>query len=394
MNAVAWIALAACLGGLGTSCAGDDAAPSQPAAPHRFCGWIYSTFPSPADAELAYDTFAAHASELNAVHPHWWRVDSPTTFANHAEGHPEPYRGFHDPRVLSHTTPGGGTTRLMPMIGASTLPDYLHVHRMINDPELRRRHVRALVSLVTDNGYDGLDLDYEHLDPLYLEHDYSPGQDGLTERAAFTAFVAEAARALHAIGKTLSLAVPVRIDPPNPVFDYEALGRAADTLHVMAYDFHYDGGPHAGPVSPLGWVEAGIADIVSIDGGRLASKVVLGLPNYGMRGPEEGGGVATHDCAPSSACLTLASGTYQTETDHMSHCDQSKQRYRPGRSPNKALSSGEHLFFEDLASLEEKVAAAAHAGLGGITSWGIGGEPVGPSGRTYFQMVREYYPRR
>ncbi len=218
---------------------------ARPAPPHRFCGWLHGGGDTET-TDLAYDTFAAHAAELDAVHPTWWRVASPTAFANHPEGSSSIYHGFHDPRVLEHTTPGGERTLLMPMIAAVEPPEYLRVHRMINDAELRRRHVAALVSLVVDNGYDGIDLDYEHIDPWHLAHDFAAGQDGDTERAAFTAFVTEAARALHARGKLLSLAVPVRVDPPNPVVDYDALSRAADTLHVMAYDYHYDGGPHTG----------------------------------------------------------------------------------------------------------------------------------------------------
>jgi len=149
--------------------------PAGEVAPHRFCAWLHGA-ESPAVAEAAYDTFAAHAGELDAVHPAWWRVDSPTTFANHAEGSSTPFFGFHDPRALLHTTPGGGRTLLMPMIGANRRRDYLEVHRMINDPELRRRHVEALVTLVAENGYDGVDIDYEHIDPEHLEHDFAPGQ--------------------------------------------------------------------------------------------------------------------------------------------------------------------------------------------------------------------------
>ena len=407
MNTVSFIILTACLGSLGASCAvgspptlepqGITAAlPSpDPPSPHRFCGWL----PSRADeaaAEEAYDTFEAHAGELDAVHPTWWRVASPTTFANHPEDGSAPYHGFHDPRVLRHTTPGGGRTRLMPLIAATHRSETLDVHRMINDPDLRRRHVEALVALVTENAYDGLDLDYEHIDPDHLAQDFSPGQDGATEAAALTTFVSEAASALHAVGKTLSLAVPVRVDPPNPVFDYDALSSAADTLHVMAYDYHYEGGPHAGPLSPLGWVEATIADVLAVDEGRRASKFVLGLPNYGVIGPEVGpGGYGfARVCEPSSACLALTAGAYETATKHMDHCDQGERQYLSGRVPNAVLPGGEHLFFEDLASLEERVSAAERAGLGGITTWGIGGEPVGPSGRTYFEMVRDHFPRR
>ncbi len=116
-------------------------------------------------------------------------------------------------------------------------------------------------------------------------------------------------------------------------------------------------------MAPLAWVEAAIHDIVkSIDEGRRVSRFVLGLPNYGLVGPEtdQGGPRFARVCEPTAACLALTAGTYDTETGHMDHCPLGKERYPPGRTPNKALPGGDHVFFEDLASLEEKVAAAEH----------------------------------
>src|SRR6185312_556812 len=106
-----------------------------------------------------------------------------------------------------------------------------------------------------ENGYDGLDLDYEHLDPEHLPEGLGPGNTRETERAAFSAFFVEAAREMHAAGKTISVAVPVITDMYEPAYDYDLLSREADAVHVMNYDFHYEEGAHAGPLAPLGWVE-------------------------------------------------------------------------------------------------------------------------------------------
>jgi spore germination protein YaaH len=58
------------------------------------------------------------------------------------------------------------------------------------------------------------------------------------------------------------------------------------------------------------------------------------------------------------------------------------------------MTSKGHLFFDDLASLEEKVVVAQNGGLGGITYWTIGGEPDQPSGPLdFFQMVRSHFPK-
>jgi chitinase len=367
-------------------------------ADHRFCGWLHGAIDDPAFTDRAYDTFAAHAGDFDAVHPVWWRVDSPTTFANHPRDRQVSFAGFHDARVLDHTTPGGGRTRLIPMIGASDRPEFLQVHRMINDPALRHEHVRALVALVTENGYDGIDLDYEHLDPDHLKDDIGPGHDAGTERVAFSAFVDEAAAALHAAGKRLSVAVPVVLDVPDPVYDYDALSRAVDAVHLMTYDFHYEGGTHAGPLAPLGWVEGTLATIRAIDGGRRAGRFLLGLANYGLIGPEVSPGGYGHVdvCEPTTACLARFPGDYDATSSHMQHCDLVKKLppYAAGRAPNKALPGGDTLFFEDLDSLDEKMAAAQQSGLGGVTYWAIGGEPEGPGGESFFTRVRARFPRQ
>ncbi len=68
---------------------------------------------------------------------------------------------------------------------------------------------------------------------------------------------------------------------------------------------------------------------------------------------------------------------------------------RVGNSPRGgrrtgSLASGERLFFEDLASLEEEVVVAERGGLGGVTYWSIGGEP----GRAaFFSMIERHFPR-
>lgn len=341
---------------------------SSPAKPpsHRFCGWLYGSR-NPSIMNGAYDTFAAHAAEMDAVHPTWYHLTSVSDISARSIG-------FEDLRVMGNTTASGKRTRLIPTIQAEDLPDRLFAHRIIHDPALRAAHVAALVDLAVSRGYDGLDLDYEHLDQTL-----GPGESRRAERAAFSAFIAEAAAAMRAAGKELTLAVPVQGGHPDEIYDYEALSAAADHVHIMGYDYHYEAGPHPGPVAPLGWIRDVVDRVGRIDGGRRKERFVLGVPNYGLRGSVV--------CSPTTSCLALAGPGYRTTTDHMKH-----EGVDPGRSPNQILASGEQLFFDDLASLEEKVEVARIGGLGGVAYWAIGGEPDRPGSRTFFQMVRAHFP--
>ena len=381
-------------GTLSASCSSDQAGNEalsgstlalQAPRPHALCGWIYE-HAIPADTELAYDTFAAHAAEFDAIHPKWWRVATATTFENHPPDRGAPYHGFHDPRVLDHTTPGGGRTRLVPMVSATTYDEVALVHAMINDPGLRAAHVAELSRIVEEGHYDGLDLDYEHLRRARTHE--LPMTTVEEERAALSAFVEAMANELHAHGKELSLAIPANFTSTSE-FDLSALTHSADALHVMGYDFHFEEGDHPGPVAPLGWVQDFIDHVATVDGGERASCFILGLPNHGVFGPP--GHEPVLGCEPLERCFALFSGPYETTSDELTRCPE-QSGVAPGRSPNVLLLDGQRLYFEDLASLEEKVAAAQAGGFGGITYWGVGGEATVPGPRTFFEMVRSHFP--
>jgi chitinase len=211
------------------------------------------------------------------------------------------------------------------------------------------------------------------------------------ERAAFSAFAADLASALHAAGKTLSFALPA-VTSRESVYDYDALSTVADQLHIMGYDYHYAGGPHAGPIAPLAWVRDTLDYVENLDGGQRASRFILALPNYGIFESPDG---ETGDCEPLARCFDAGSARYATTIDEdASYPGEDRDASFNGRSPNVTLKNGDHLFFEDIRSLEEKVQAAAERGLGGIGYWSLGGEPEGADGRSFFAMVRGHYPER
>jgi spore germination protein YaaH len=279
--------------------------------------------------------------------------------------------------VLSNTTAGGKRTLLIPTISAADGSQPQWASQTIHDNTLRAQHEAIIVNLVTSKGYDGIDLDYEHL----------PDAD----KAAFSQFATELGAQLHAKGKTLSFAVGGLLSAKYSHWDYEALSAAADQLHIMGYDFHYLGS-HPGPVSPLGWIQQVLAYVNTIGGGTRSGKFILGLANYGLAGSDTG---TTTWFGSSMDSINLLGGSYATTTTHMGVCPLANGEpllQVPGRAPNGTSSKG-HLFFDDIASHQEKVAAAQAAGLGGITYWTIGGEPDRPGTQTWFQMVRSYFPK-
>lgn len=140
-------------------------------------------------------------------------------------------------------------------------------HRILTDETVSARAIAQVVAYVLDEGYEGFDLDLEGIEAR--------------DRAAFTDFVSRLGSALHEHGKTLSLAIPAKTRDVTTgwagPYDYAALGRHADLITIMTYDYHGSWGD-PGPVAPYGWVDDVIAFATSQ---ILMRKVLLGLAFYG-----------------------------------------------------------------------------------------------------------------
>lgn len=145
------------------------------------------------------------------------------------------------------------------------------------DPGLRTAHVNDIVTLVTTNGYDGIDLDYE----TFAFSDGTPSWK--TTQPNWTAFVTELGAALHAQGKLLSVTIP----PPCTttgvcgtqsgywVYNMTGIAPAVDRIRIMAYDYHVQG---IGPIAPMPWVRS----IVNYSASAVdPGKVQIGVPTYG-----------------------------------------------------------------------------------------------------------------
>ncbi|MEN6479795.1 MAG: NBR1-Ig-like domain-containing protein [Anaerolineales bacterium] len=111
---------------------------------------------------------------------------------------------------------------------------------MLADADLRSAHVAAIVSAVTEAGFDGVDLDYAGVDPSL--------------RGEFTALVQELADRLHQKGMQLV----VRVDAPatdgvhwdTGAYDWQAIGMAADRVAIPA------------PTDPTTYVAGGDMDLM------------------------------------------------------------------------------------------------------------------------------------
>ena len=226
---------------------------------------------------------------------------------------------------------------------------YPAVGRMLHSPPLMARHVAAIVALVQREHYAGIDIDYENLHAA--------------DRQAFTTFVTRLAHALHARGKVLSVAVFAKTTnagtaPFNVAQDYAAIGRAADQVRLMAYDYHWPTSP-PGPVAPVSWVRS----VLRYARTQIpAAKIVLGIPLYGY---DWSGG---HASGLSWLQALRLSRQYHVTPRY----DAASQA--PWFSYTDAAGRRHTVWFENAESSRAKFEVAQGAGIAGVYLWMYGYE--------------------
>jgi spore germination protein len=226
---------------------------------------------------------------------------------------------------------------------------YEPVAAMLHDPAAMARHVNDIVALVQREGYAGIDIDYEDL--------------RASDREAFTAFVTRLGEALHAENKILSVAVFAKTsdageDQRNVAQDYAAIGKAADEVRLMAYDYHWSASP-PGPVAPITWVRQ-VLDYAKTQ--IPAHKIVLGIPVSGYDWVDgKGEPVSWLQCFGR----TRAYGA-TLQYDRLSQSPSFKYTDDQGRA--------HEVWFENAESTAAKLEAAKTAGIRGVYLWMIGGE--------------------
>lgn len=150
----------------------------------------------------------------------------------------------------------------------------------INTPEKIKALVDSYVEDCKANGYDGIDMDFEHLSPEVQE--------------IYTGFLELASERLHAAGKKLSHCVgfypALYLDANAKMFHQpEVLARTCDLVRVMCYDMYFAPGVSKselkhrddcmgmGPTSNYPWTKEAMAYWISQ---VPKEKLVMALPAY------------------------------------------------------------------------------------------------------------------
>lgn len=215
--------------------------------------------------------FTANADLFRALSPFWYRADGTTTI-------------YAQPGAGSRAVIDAARSRHVPVI--PTITETMGPAAMaaiLGNATKRAAHENAIVKLVMDKGYDGIDVDYEQ----FLKT--TDQTIATTNKAGFTAFTKGLCGKLKSRGKKCVVTVNARTNdnmqasyrPTHSVgvFDYYAITRYATTMRIMAYGQHFPGGS-PGPVAGYRWVEA-VAKYTAEKAGPYKGRVEIGIAQVG-----------------------------------------------------------------------------------------------------------------
>lgn len=309
------------------------------------------------DTLNSFNSFKQHADDISIVVPAVYHIDSDGTI----------YGGL-DPRVLSIAK--AHDVEVMPIIASF---DETGIHDFLNDAKARIRAIRIMLYDARRYHYAGWQFDLEHVH--------------VTDGPAYTDFFQQVAKAMHAHGLKISMAVIKTSSPvPQPgvhgydhflyrdwrgAFDYTKLAKMADFLSFMSYDEHTSLTP-PGPVAGLPWMEKMADYLMSL--GVDPNKISLGIPTYSdywyPAWSKSQGAHSTRDEISYAEAQNLLD-RYQAKTRWMADQGVSYARW------TCADGVFNWLFLEDARSFGDKLKLVSKYHFRGFSAWVLGDEDPG-----------------
>ncbi|MCL1632850.1 glycosyl hydrolase family 18 protein [Sporolactobacillus sp. CPB3-1] len=225
-------------------------------------------------------------------------------------------------------------------------------HAIFTSPSTRDRLLSAVIRVMRQKGYRGLNIDFESVRP--------------DDRQGFNDFLQYVVDRLHPLGYHVSTAVMPKtaVDQPQAdyvAYDYEAHGRIVDFVVLMTYEWGYRFGPPQA-ISPVNEMERVVTYALSV---MPASKISLGFETYArdwLLPHKEGQEAETF--SPKEALERAIAHSVTIQFDETA------------QSPfyHYAGSDGQRheVWFEDARSAQAKFDLVRSYHLRGITYWALG----------------------
>lgn len=223
---------------------------------------------------------------------------------------------------------------------------------VLNDMTVQNNLIENIVQTMGEKGYLGLDVDFEYVFP----------QDG----PGYAQFIDRLTKRLNPIGYQVIVALAPKTSSNQKgllyeAHDYAALGRAANAVLLMTYEWGYAYGPPMA-VSPINSVRA-VLDYAVTQIPR--EKIYLGMPNYGYDWPlpfVQGETKAQSISNVRGVEIAAENGA------EISYSDSSQAPFFNYTAPDGV---NHEVWFEDARSVRAKLALVSEYGLLGVGYWNM-----------------------
>lgn len=300
------------------------------------------------DQKQAIDSFKTHAGFINSVSLFWYFLSEDGSLSKYAAA-------YEDTDVIEFARKNNIKTTAvitnLPEANGTTW-DSERVEKVIANNASRDKHIEEIFTQIKKIGVDGVTIDYEEVD------------GDLQDK--FTQFTRDLAVKFHAEGLFVGIALHPKTgsaqDKSFRFQNWKELALVADELYIMAYGEHWNEGT-PGPIASSTWLNKIIS--YAKNSQVPLNKFYLGVPLYGYDWELESG--------------DKASGlTYKQIKDIMVRFDIEKEWGEDTPAPffgyTDKSGNAHEVWFENAASVEEKLRLAREAGFGGVTFWRLGGE--------------------
>lgn len=126
------------------------------------------------------------------------------------------------------------------------------IQHILNDRELRKKHIQQIRDIAKEDYIDGIDIDYENID--------------IADRNLFSQFISELSEELHRQNKMLNVTVQQKTEDHlrsgAGSIDWREISRYADKITIMCYGYSSKSSK-PGPICPFYWLKKIIEFAVS-----------------------------------------------------------------------------------------------------------------------------------
>lgn len=239
------------------------AAPALADNPPRkiLTGWI------PYYSKTGLSSAVVNADLIQDVSPFWYSLNGETKIVDqYKTGNP------NVPISVPIQTLQSMNFTIIPTITDGTSKGVLS--GLLARDSARANIIATILNLINQNGYHGIDLDFENF--AFVDGNTS----WPTTQPRWVQFIKELSAALHAQNKLLSVTTPVAFNPASGkkgyyVYAWPEISTYIDRLRIMTYDYSV---ATPGPIGPIGWTEDAVSYATSV---IPASKIFVGIPGYG-----------------------------------------------------------------------------------------------------------------